>query len=333
MVVGWLMGVIAGCESTLPSTSPGERQPDVTRETPAAPEPQATPMEKQVAPVSTGQAEGGHPAPCRLEASPTWQECLLADRAGLWVYRRRDLHQPDARPGRYVRNKHSDGLVEGLFFGRTFLPLDTYLDLDEPAPDQSEYSVGTESPTTQPIERPKAPIQGGTAIFARLATGLPVVPEDLRPGEHHEDSSELRYYDYLGNPKAKGTLTRTVEHVGIEEAPTPTGTYEQCHHVKVELRVRLPWVLAVDLDSDIWLSPQAGEVKRVQRFSGWFFIFYFVSEHAYELILHRPRRLEEAAVDIAPEWKTLAIVLRGQYPRIRLSGMVVDYAVARPRQR
>ena len=92
--------------------------------------------------------------------------------------------------------------------------------------------------------------------------------------------------------------------------------------MRVDLRIRFPWVSVTNLTSYLWLSPDVGEVRRVQRFSGWFLVFWFGTADEYRLVSYEPAAKTAGAEPLPPpEWACGALLLKGAFPHPRIFGM------------
>ncbi len=270
--------------------------------------------------------------PLQSQGPSRWEACLHANRLGRWVYERRELPQPKRRPVRmHVRQIDLSRLSEGVLEDRPFLRLDEYLDLKRAATTRS----ADESAATQPAhredlteDRPRAPLAGGTSIFFRLAEAADPMPSELESVGTVTSETSVIYYDFLGAPQVKGMLNRCSEFEGVEDVECPAGRFERCARIRVDLKVHFPWVAIVDLTTYLWLTPEVGEVRRVQRLSGWFLIFPFASADEYQLVSYTPTAASNFSECCrAPMWKTGVVLLEGDYPGIRIGGMVIDFEV------
>lgn len=273
-----------------------------------------------------------------LQAQRTgrFESCLRANRLGRWLYERIELPEREGRPIRmHVRQVDRERLREGVLEDRPFLKLEEYLDLkrvatrtaDEPAATQPAGRDGL----TQ--RRPRAPLDGGTGIFFRLTDAADPMPLELESEKTITSETAVVYYNYRGIPQAKGRLYRCTEFEGIEDIECPAGRFEGCVRIRVDLRIRFPWVAIVDLTTYLWLSPEVGEVRRVQRLSGWFLVFPFVSADEYRLVCYGPSaEAAQPPACAAAMWKTGAVLLEGDYPGIRIAGMVIDFEDAQAGQ-
>lgn len=265
------------------------------------------------------------------------ESCLRANRLGRWVYERMELPERQGRPVRmHVRRIDVERLSEGVLDDRPFLKLDEYLELKPAAAAQSPH----EPPATQPAggdgttpPRPRAPLAGGTCIFFRLAEAADPMPPELESEKTITSETPVVYYDYRGVPQAKGTLSRCSELEGFEDVDCPAGRFEGCARLRVDLKVYFPWVAIVDLTTYLWLAPEVGEVRRVQRLSGWFLVFPFASADEYRLVSFTPTAATTRMVSCpAQMWKTGVVLLEGDYPGIRIGGMVIDFEPLRAGQ-
>lgn len=242
---------------------------------------------------------------------------LRAFRLGQWAYERREVQgsKQSATIQKYLRFSSLNRTIEGNLIGRNFLPIVAYLHTG---------ARGKASPAEQ--RRTMPPLKGGTAFLFELAEPLEPMPPQLQPGKPIISTTQLRYFDYDGRPLTPGTLTRTVELEGIEDIDCSAGRFPRCARVRIELEVRMPWVLYMSMTNYLWISAQTGEVRRVQHMSGWFLIFPYSSTYQYDLaspggMLRVPR-----VMNLTPKWKYGAVLLDRVVPRPRLAGMVVDYA-------
>ncbi|NLX14833.1 MAG: hypothetical protein GXY44_14450 [Phycisphaerales bacterium] len=251
------------------------------------------------------------------QSSPTLAECLRSDRLGRRVYERRDLTgRKDATPSAYARCYRHDRIQEGILAERSFLPLDRYL-------------VST---SAQPSEaaRPRLSFGRLMTIYFEVTDPLATMPLELESNQPIRSSTSIRYFDYLGRPSMLGTVTREAEIEGYEDVESPAGSFANCLRVRVDLKVTFPWTMVADLKHFVWLSPQVGEVRRVQNMTGWFLIFWFGSTQEYRLTEYTKPPVADpvdpAQADLAPKWKRGLVVFDRGYPSVRIGGMVIDLA-------
>jgi hypothetical protein len=242
---------------------------------------------------------------------------LRAFRLGQLAYERREIQgsRQSATSQKYSRFSSLNRTIEGNLIGRNFLPLTAYLHTGL----RGKASLAEQ-------RRTMPPLKGGTAFLFELAEPLEPMPRELQPGKLIASTTPLRYFDYDGRPLTPGTLTRTVELEGIEDIDCPAGRFPRCARVRIELEVRMPWLLHMSMTNYLWISAQTGEVRRVQHMSGWFLIFPFSSTYQYDLISPRGVLRMPRVMNLTPKWKYGAVLLDRVVPRPRLAGMVVDYA-------
>lgn len=255
--------------------------------------------------------------PPRLQTQPTLVECLQADRLGRRVYERRDYPlRKDPSTSEYPRLHCPDRIQEGMLADRSYLPLDRYLqDPDDRSSDE---------------QRPRLSFGRLMTIFFELAEPLPTMPPELELNNPIRSSTSIRYFDHRGRSSMLGTVTREAEIEGYETVESPAGHFENCLRVRVDLKVHFPWTLVADLKHVVWLSPQVGEVRRLQNMRGWFLIFWFGSTQEYRLVSYSDHpetgESDQVSADVAPEWKRGLVVFDRGYPSLRIGGMVVDLA-------
>jgi hypothetical protein len=241
---------------------------------------------------------------------------------GRWLYERRELTFGSTRTtDSYVRRITGDRMAEGVLEPLPFPPVSYYLPAAEP---ESE----TTSPATQPAarSRPAAPLKGGLGLLFELDEPLPPIPPELSADAPHTASTTIRYYDRHGKLDAEGTLSRVAEIEGIEDVECPAGLYEDCLRVRVDLTFRFGWGHVVEWTSYMWLSPQVGEVRRIQRMWGRVWVLWFSSAHEYRLVSFEPEQMTPVSMGPTAAWSRGAILLDQGFPHPRIGGMVVDYA-------
>jgi len=244
-------------------------------------------------------------------------DCLETNLVGRWVYRRREL---PARPGGaatpYARVIRPGRLSEGVLVDRSLLPLERYLPPAKPA-----KTAG---------KRPTAPLGKEWAVFFKLGEPTDPYPPELAEQNTIVSETTLRYYDKIGRPLGHGTLTRTATLEGFEDIQTPAGRFDRCLRVRVDLHVHFPWLLVIDWTTYLWLSAEVGEVRRVQKFSGWFWFFWFGNAHEYLLTSYDVHRMDSPGRPLPRCWTYGLFELDRGVPRPRLSGLVVDMVTTRP---
>jgi hypothetical protein len=260
-------------------------------------------------PMETVESE---PAEAGFDLAPY----LRANRIGRWVYERREIGAADdQQPVTYIRRIEATGEAEGGLEHREFLPIPSYLLTD----------ADTATQPTEQRDRPVPPLKERWAFFFEVTNPMPSIPADLDLSGPIETATRLRYYWHNGQRLSEGQLTRIVQIEGFEDVECPAGRFEQCLRIRLDLRIRFLWGLAVDWTSYFWLSPEAGEVRRVQRFSGWLWFFPFASAHECSLVSHTPAAGPNT-LPVGPKWQYGAIVFDRGLPRPQIAGLAVDYA-------
>jgi hypothetical protein len=241
---------------------------------------------------------------------------LKNDLVGQWVYERRDLLGQDAEPAMYSRELRQGRLAEGIFMGRSILPLEDYLE--------------TENPNEG---RPASPLdENEWAVFFELDPPIDPFPSEMSKDQELVTETVLRYYDRAGNLQGRGTLRRTAAFEGFEDIQTQAGFFENCLRMRVDLRIHFPWAMSMDWTTYRWLSIEAGEVRRIERYSGMFFILYFRSAYEYLLTSSDVARTSEEERPLPRFWEHGLYGLERGLPRPRLSGLVVDSVAAQQAQ-
>jgi len=242
-------------------------------------------------------------------------DCLEADLVGRWVYERSELvGRPDDPPVTYARVIRPGRRSEGVFVGRPIQPLENYLLDDREADSQ-----------------PSSPLKSNEwGIFFELDPPIDPYPPELADKKTLVAKTALGYHDGTGRLQGRGTVQRTAELEGFEDVQTPAGLFARCLRVRVELHVRFPWMLTMNWTTYLWLSAEAGEVRRVERFSGWFLLFWFRSAYEYQLTGYEARPAPLVARPLPRCWAYGLYAMDRGVPLPRLSGLVVDSVTTQP---
>jgi len=246
---------------------------------------------------------------------------LKATRAGKWVYDRRELPaEPDAPGMRYSRQVAGSRTSEGTLVDQPLLELSRYLQQAGKPPD----------PTTDE-SRPTATGGVWLVVFFELEHPLDPLPDELTTSDSVTSYTTLRYFNQEGRPLAKGFVTRVAEIEGFEDVECPAGKFEQCLRVRVRLSVWFPLLFTVNWTTYFWLSPEVGEVRRVQQFTGWWlFFFWFGSAHEYQLRSYE-RPHEPMSSESPPTcWSRGVVLFDRGYPHVRIAGMAADLTTSQP---
>ena len=268
------------------------------------------PMQPASLPADT-QAVATRPAVTPADYLREW-------RWGRWVYQRREMIDGGyGEADRYVRQTRGRRLSEGTLVNRPLLPLKMYL-----------QSPGA---ATQPgaDDRPKAPLGKLSAAFFELGEPMDPIPPEAFEGTPVVSTTELRYFDRLGRLVATGALMRTAVLERYEDVTCPAGRYERCARLRVDLEVRFPLILTINWNSYVWLSPEVGEVRRVQQFSGWFLVFWFYSAHEF-LLESWHRAGGKPPVQPPAYWSHGLVNLGRGVPKPCIDGLVVDVVTTQP---
>jgi hypothetical protein len=252
-------------------------------------------------------------------AQPQTADYLRAFRLGRWVYQRRELADPGPPAvDWYARHVTKSRISEGTLLDRPFLELAEYL------PSENEASQwGVQEP------RPLVPLGKAFGVFFEVGEPMDPLPPQMLTGEPAVTETPLRYYDRQGRLVARGTLTRTAVAEGYEDVTCPAGRFQHCLRARVDLEVRFPLILTIDWNTYVWLSPEVGEVRRIQQFSGWFLIFWFGSAHELLLSSYEVPAVP-ASADPPRQWARGLVHLGRALPRPRIEGLVIDLCASQP---
>ncbi len=246
--------------------------------------------------------------------------CLEAIRAGRWVYERRELTPgADTAASDYIRVIRDGRMLE----------------VSEEVAEFPHEAFAERPSASQPTEWMGVSEHGGKRrpwVGLRIEAAEPVdpFPAALIDGNPVTTTTSVAYAARTGPLLGRGTLTHRAELEGFEDVVCPAGRFERCLRLRVNLTVRFPLTPIMDWTTYVWLHPEAGEVRRVQRSAGWFWLFWFGSAHeyllkSYELLPHEP-----VTADSPVHWSTLLVVMDRTFPHPRVAALSVEMAASRP---
>jgi hypothetical protein len=258
------------------------------------------------------------PAPAALDLKPYIQ----AARYGEWVYERAGLGaEAKALPTTYPRRVGADRLSEGVLAGRQLPPLEQYMQAERERSATTRPADGVPLPPLSPREAPQ--------LF-ELDEPMEPIPLELAHTNPIVTTTAIRCYDRRGRRELTGTLTRRAQLEGTQDVDCPAGHFTDCLRVRLELQIEFPLGPTIDWNSYVWLSREAGEVRRIQEFSGGVWIFGFGGAHEFRLVSYSRGAPQTMPGDLSPKWARGLVTLDRPIPRPRISGMMVDFATARP---
>jgi hypothetical protein len=233
---------------------------------------------------------------------------LAANRAGNWVYQRRDLRA--GGEAQYVRKADSSRLLEGNASWHIFQAIDRRL------------TGGQDDLRINPIAAGGSP--PAHAFRFSVAEPLALIPDDLQPGTPSVARTRLDYLDLDGRPRGHGALTRTAVIQGREDVDVPAGHFADCLRVRVNLHLDMRWGPTIDWTTYVWLAPDVGEVRRLARLSGRLLFLSFGSSFEYELA-SRPANVSPPSGSPAPRWKEGFMAFDRGIPNPRLATLMVHF--------
>jgi hypothetical protein len=226
------------------------------------------------------------------------------------VYERRELPEgTDGPPARYGRKMTQTEMLEGAME-------------DGRVPDLRHHHRRASS---QPASDGTRPRRNGLWVNFEVDEPLSPVPAELTFDQPATLTTGIHYTDQAGRSLADGVLTRIATIEGVEAVDVPAGHFEDCLRVRVDLAMRFRWGPTVDWTSYLWFTPEVGEVRRVNRVTGLFFIFWFGSAHEYNLVSHESHPTATAPAGL-PEWSGGTLLLNRTIPRPEIAGMSVEFA-------
>lgn len=246
---------------------------------------------------------------------------LPAGLEGRWVYERRDLvrrGRDDPEP--YVRRISGGRIREGQLLNTVFLPIERYLRRPAMTPEQMEAL-------------PKAPLRARAALMVELDPPISLYPAQVSTTEPLVESAEVGLFDRRGHRIYLGRVEREIQTQGLEEVTCPAGTFRSCKRLRIGLRFRFPWGASADIDEYLWLDDAVGEVRRVERISVLYWVFWMEGAYEYRLVSYDPKPSAPAANRSggpaedggAPIlWSRAAAVFDRVFPHPRLSGLYAE---------
>ncbi len=243
---------------------------------------------------------------------------------GRWVYRQTRDEQD---VGTYVREFCDHTYVEGGLVGRTFEPLQQYLaeETGEAADGSAQRASGPRRP-----RRRRAPLRGEFGVILVFDPPLPPLPSELKMNGAVKAGSELVCYDEWGRQLHRGTIARSVLLEGLEDVRAGEVEYPACLRLQIRTRVDLHWGPTIDLVQYVWLARGVGEVRRVERVTGWVLLLPFSATEAFELIAFEPSSSSTTRPGLAHPafrpWARLAVEFLETLPRPHIGGMRIELA-------
>jgi hypothetical protein len=222
------------------------------------------------------------------------------------VFARRDLKRPTVSLTDYVQIVRRDGIVEGSF----------------------AWPGGTAGANEDLARSAEQPRDG--AVFAiSLDPPLPRIPAAIDAVEPARMQANARVHDARGRERFRGTVDRVVAWEGFERVELDGRAPADCARLRCVTRIRLflgPWI---ELTEYIWLARDLGEVRRIERFRGWAWIWPFDEVRQYDLVrpLSPVRRTASHPAAIPEAWARLRIHLERVLPSPQLGGIAVEYAM------
>jgi len=204
------------------------------------------------------------------------------------------------------------GREEGALIGRRARPLSDYLDPRSDRPDRPRFDWP----------------EGGSGYFLEFDPPMREWPVRCDEDEAIVEHGEARAYGGDGIPFASGKVTRRVAFDGFERVQIGEQSFDRCAVLRAETKMRLGWWLTLTLRERIWLSREAGLLRRVEQIKGTALLFLSLSaDRTFER--DRPQRTRRTSADTLTagrRWARAAFYLDPVYPRPRLQGLIVEWA-------
>lgn len=232
------------------------------------------------------------------------------------AYLRRNLRLPDGSVTPFVRQLDPCGLGDGVFVDR---------DVDDLA--QFIAAPGEAEPV-QHLDWPVSDKGRTLGVLMEFDPPLVYLPPTICANEAAVFQAGLRVYDRWGHPLRTGTAKRTIRMEGYETIEADGVVYEVCLRLAAETHIRLRWGPRIDVTEYLWLARGVGEVKRAERIQALAFLFYSDVACAYELVAGQDPTVREEGYrpPRMAAWARVAIFVDRLLPRLRVGGILVEYA-------
>ncbi|MBN1344345.1 MAG: hypothetical protein JXQ73_16780 [Phycisphaerae bacterium] len=235
-----------------------------------------------------------------------------------WVYARR--REGAVQPS-YVRELRDGVYVDGTLDGRPFLPIVTYL---------QDPNEAVEPSPRRKSKRKRAPLGGALGVLITFDPPLTPLPARLRVGDTVDTDAQLTCQDERGRKLYDGAARRSVLLEGLEDVRAGGRRFAKCLRLCVRTRLHLHWGPAIHLTQYVWLARGVGEVRRVERVTGWVFLLPFSATESFELIDVRRPPARTTQAHAQPEgfrrWARMALEFTQTLPSPELGGMRIELA-------
>lgn len=238
-----------------------------------------------------------------------------------WVYRRT---RDGAVPTVYVREFVDQTYVDGALIGRAFRPLLSYL--RDPSGPGSEAEAPRQRASAQ--SRRRAPLEGKLGAVVVFDPPLAPLPVAVRTNDPVSTTARLTCYDKWGQLAYQGTARRRVVFEGLEDVRAGQMDYPECLRLRVSTRFNLRWGPVIDMVQYLWMARGIGEVKRIERVTGWLLLWPFSATERFDLIEYRPPAggspRPRPPDTVFRRWARLAIEFHQTLPSPQIGGMRIE---------
>ena len=232
-------------------------------------------------------------------------------------YLRSDLRRTDESASPYERQADTMQRRDGLFADLDLGDLTQYL-----------YQPESEEPARY-LTWPAPEASRWLGLFMEFDPPLIYLPATIDAETEVRCRSDVCVFDRWGHRMRTGTVERTVRVEGFEDVLATDVSYRACLRLAIDTQIRVPWSARVDLTEYLWLAPGIGEVKRVERIQVLAVPFFYFDEAYVSELAAEPESVAETVRDHPtpePAWARLAILLDRFLPRLRVGGVLVEYA-------
>lgn len=267
-------------------------------------------------------------APSGLRGGPVSLAGYYPDETGWrWTYRR--TREPD-KAFEYARHIDKGSYAEGNLIGRTFDPLDSYVE-QRRKHGLDNATKGAGKQTNKPRRRWKrAPLRGEYGVIMTFEEPLPPLPLELKPGEAQTFRTKLRCYSESGKHYYDGSVTRNVLLVGRGSLTVGDERYDKVLRLRMTTRFYFHWTSVLDIDQTVWLAPDVGVVRRVDKIVGWILLLPYSSTERMDLVaFDRPASYRTPTPESFAGFKrcrVMAAEVGAVFPRPRLAGLYMELA-------
>lgn len=229
------------------------------------------------------------------------------------LYERTTAHSTDP-PTRYEVVRTGNVQREGALADSNIADLAPYLAADDGSPQ---------------LPWPSSETERSAGLLIRFDPPAQYLPAMLDAGKTHHETVQVQIHNPAGKLLYTGNAERELRVEGYENVATSDMRYPDCVRVFTQTRIRVPWIARLTVSEYLWLAPNKGFVRRVQRLAGWVFLRYFedvVEDRLIKIEMLPTHRGDDTATDPARGWSSAALYFCPSLPQPRIAGAIFEFA-------